>query len=45
MARVVALLVFDGFADWEPAFALTGLRRWGGKTVATAGFPMRSMVT
>src|ERR1700733_10346416 len=46
MARVVALLVFDGFADWEPAFVLTGLRRWGGKTVATAGYdltPVTSM--
>jgi putative intracellular protease/amidase len=46
MARVVALLVFDGFADWEPAFALTGLRRWGGKTVTTVGYdltPVTSM--
>jgi putative intracellular protease/amidase len=46
MARVVALLVFDGFADWEPAFVLTGLRRWGGKTVTTAGYdltPVTSM--
>jgi putative intracellular protease/amidase len=46
MARSVALLVFDGFADWEPAFVLTGLRRWGGKTVTTVGYdltPVTSM--
>ena len=42
----VHLLVFDGFADWEPAFALAELRRSGGLDVVTVGFtaaPVRSM--
>lgn len=42
----VAVLVFDGFADWEPAFALTGLRRWGGIPVTTVSYrthPVTSM--
>jgi len=42
----VYLLVFDGFADWEPAYALAELRRSGGHEVATVGFsadPVRSM--
>jgi putative intracellular protease/amidase len=34
----VGVLVFDGFADWEPAFALTGVRRWGHLEVDTYGF-------
>jgi putative intracellular protease/amidase len=43
---VVYLLVFDGYADWEPAYALAELRRSGGLEVATVGFtsePVRSM--
>jgi putative intracellular protease/amidase len=46
MAKGVAVLVFEGFADWEPAFALTGLRRWARKTVTTVGYdrePVTSM--
>jgi transcriptional regulator GlxA family with amidase domain len=42
----VQLLVFDGFADWEPAYALAELRRSGGYEVETVGFttsPVRSM--
>lgn len=42
----VHVLVFDGFADWEPAFALAELRRSGGLEVVTVGFspaPVRSM--
>lgn len=42
----VAALVFDGFADWEPAFALTGIRRWGQIPVITYGYstdPVTSM--
>jgi putative intracellular protease/amidase len=38
--------VFDGFADWEPAFALTGLRRWGNVPIVTVGYgthPITSM--
>jgi putative intracellular protease/amidase len=38
MTRNVAVLVFDGFADWEPAYALTGLRRWGGRPVGVVGY-------
>jgi putative intracellular protease/amidase len=45
MARSVAVLVFDGFADWEPAFALTGLRRWGGKTVTTVGYDLEAVTS
>ena len=45
MARAVVLLVFDGFADWEPAFALTGLRRWGGRSVMTAGYDLRPVMS
>ena len=36
--RSIAVLVFDGFADWEPAYALTGVRRWGGRAVTTVGY-------
>jgi putative intracellular protease/amidase len=39
------MLVFDGFADWEPAYALTGLRRWGGRSVVTAGYDLRPVVS
>ena len=45
MARAVAMLVFDGFADWEPSYALTGLRRWGGRTVVTAGYDLRPVTS
>jgi putative intracellular protease/amidase len=46
MTAAVHALVFDGFADWEPAFALAELRRSGGLEVMTVGFdrrPIRSM--
>jgi putative intracellular protease/amidase len=39
------MLVFDGFADWEPAFALTGLRRWGGRSVTTAGYDLQPVTS
>ena len=42
----VHVLVFDGFADWEPAFAVAEMRRSGGLEVLTVGFsrsPIRSM--
>jgi putative intracellular protease/amidase len=45
MAKVY-VLVFDGYADWEPALALAELRRSGGLDVVTLGFtgePVRSM--
>ena len=37
-ARAVHLLVFDGFADWEPSYALAELRRSGGREVIAVGF-------
>jgi putative intracellular protease/amidase len=46
MTPAVHILVFEGFADWEPAFALAELRRSGGLDVVTLGFidaPVRSM--
>lgn len=36
--RAIYVLIFDGFADWEPAHALAELRRWGNRTVRTVGF-------
>lgn len=44
--RAVHVLVFDGFADWEPAYALAELRRWGKREVVVIGFdesPVTSM--
>lgn len=38
MDRAVHVLVFDGFADWEPALALAELRRSGGFRVVSVGF-------
>lgn len=40
----VHVLVFDGFADWEPAHALAELRRWGQRDVRSVGFT-REVVT
>jgi putative intracellular protease/amidase len=45
-SRAVHVLVFDGFADWEPAYALAELRRSGNRSVVTVGFdiePVTSM--
>lgn len=36
--RAIYVLIFDGFADWEPAYALAELRRWGKRIVRTVGF-------
>ena len=41
----VCMLVFDGFADWEPAYALAELRRWGKRHVITAGFTAAAVTT
>lgn len=44
--RDVYVLVFDGFADWEPAYALAELRRSAGRSVVVVGFdrnPVMSM--
>ena len=35
--RAIYVVIFDGFADWEPAHALAELRRWGKRTVRTVG--------
>jgi putative intracellular protease/amidase len=46
MTPAVHVLVFEGFADWEPAYALAELRRSGGLDIVTLGFtdaPVRSM--
>lgn len=45
-ARAVHVLVFEGFADWEPAHALAELRRSGNRFVVAVGFdanPVTSM--
>jgi putative intracellular protease/amidase len=45
-ARSVHVLVFEGFADWEPAHALAEIRRFGNRSIRTAGFsiaPVHSM--
>ena len=44
--RIAYMLVFDGFADWEPASALAELRRTFGLSVQTVGLtrnPVTSM--
>ena len=44
--QAVHVLVFDGFADWEPAHALAELRRSGKRSVVAVGFdakPVTSM--
>lgn len=33
--RKCALFLFDGYADWEPALAITGLRNYGGFSITT----------
>ena len=34
----VHVLVFEGFADWEPGHALAALRRWGNRSVVAVGY-------
>ena len=46
LGKTVYVLVFDGFADWEPAHALPVLRREGCYKVECVGFtvmPVASM--
>jgi putative intracellular protease/amidase len=38
MADRVFVLVFDGFADWEPSYALAEVRRSGHHEVVSVGF-------
>lgn len=45
-SQAVHVLVFEGFADWEPAHALAELRRSGNRSVVVVGFnaePVTSM--
>ena len=44
MAGRIYVLVFEGFADWEPSHALAELRRSGGHEVVTIGFD-REVIT
>ena len=43
--RAIHVLVFDGFADWEPAYALAELRRWGKRAVRVVGFTSAPVVS
>jgi putative intracellular protease/amidase len=43
--RAVHVIVFDGFADWEPAHALAELRRSGKRTIRTVGFTAQPVVS
>jgi putative intracellular protease/amidase len=45
MARSIHVVVFDGFADWEPAHALAELRRWGKRDVRSVGFTTAPVVS
>lgn len=44
-SRAVHVLVFDGFADWEPSHALAELRRSGNHAIRTVGFTSESVVS
>jgi len=35
---MIHILVFDGFADWEPSYALAELRRSGNHEIVSVGF-------
>ena len=41
----VYVLAFDGFADWEPAYALAELRRSGKRQVVVVGFDRNPVVS
>ena len=41
----IYVLVFDGFADWEPAHALAELRRSGKRDVVAVGFNSNPVVS
>ena len=44
-APAVHLLVPDGLADWEPGYAVAGLRNWAGQTVRAVGFTRDPVTT
>jgi hypothetical protein len=41
----IHVLIFDGFADWEPAHALAELRRSGKRDVVTVGFDSKPVLS
>lgn len=41
----VHVVVFDGFADWEPAYALAELRRSGNRQITAVGFNKSPVVS
>src|SRR5207248_2615420 len=43
--RAIYLLVVEGFADWEPAHAVAGLRRHGGYRVETVGLDRNPVIS
>jgi putative intracellular protease/amidase len=44
-SKAVHVLIFDGFADWEPAHALAELRRWGKRSVVAVGFDLEPVTS
>lgn len=44
-SRAVHILIFDGFADWEPTYALAELRRSGNRSVVTVGFDLEPVTS
>jgi putative intracellular protease/amidase len=45
MSKGVYVVVFDGFADWEPAHALAELRRVAKREIVTVGFEARPVIS
>jgi putative intracellular protease/amidase len=41
----IHVLVFEGYADWEPGHALAGLRRWGHCRVVSVGHSTEPVVS
>jgi putative intracellular protease/amidase len=45
MTQAIHVLVFEGFADWEPAHALAELRRSGNRSVVAVGFDLEPVTS
>jgi len=43
--KATYLVIFEGYADWEPANALAELRRWGKREVRTVGFTSTPVIS
>ena len=43
--KAAHILVFEGFADWEPAHALAELRRSGNRSVVVVGFDLEAVTS